>query len=123
MSTPTGSTQQSSTATYSQAIESLNNAKTQMTTIQGQVEAAKADLQARYGGEDGRAYARVMETWLSEVDRIKSTCDAMQNQLTNSMHLSDKTQLNNLETVHGQTRLSALGSPAENNAFSTMTGN
>jgi uncharacterized protein YukE len=121
MSTPNGQ-QASSTATYSQAIQSLESAKSQMNTIQGQVQQAKADLQVRYQGPDGQAYARVMDTWLEEVDRIKRTCEAMENQLGNSMQQSNKVQGDNLQAVSNQGNLTPFGSGVESGAYTAMTG-
>lgn len=121
MSTPIGQ-QQSSTATYNQAIQSLENAKSRMTTIQGQVQEAKANLQSHYQGPDGQAYSQVMDVWLSEVDRIKSTCDAMTNQLTTSMQTSNRTQSANLQSVASQAKLTPFGSATESGAYTAMTG-
>ncbi|MEU0949406.1 WXG100 family type VII secretion target [Streptomyces canus] len=109
MSTPAGNMQQSSTATYTQAIETLEQAKNHMTTIQGQVLDAKSNLQSRYSGADGQAYSQVMQTWLEEVDRIKNTCEAMQNQLGNSMQASSGTQSENLQAVYDQGKLTPFG--------------
>ncbi|GAB1340697.1 hypothetical protein ACE1SV_72870 [Streptomyces sp. E-15] len=124
MSTPTnGRLQESSTATYSQAISSLEGARSQMTLIQGEVQQAKATLQAHYQGEDGRAYARVMDTWLSEVDRIKRTCEAMENQLGNSMQSSNSAQAGAQQAiVDGDGHLTAFGSDVENGTYTAMRG-
>lgn len=121
MSTPSGQ-QQSATKTYSQAIEMLEDAKTHMATIQGQVQEAKAVLQSRYQGPDGRAYSQVMDTWLAEVDRIKSTCEAMQNQLGNSMQSSNNVQGANLEAVYNQGRLTPFGSSVADGVYTDLTG-
>lgn len=121
MSTPAGQ-QQSSTATYGQAIQALEDAKTEMNTIQGQVLEAKAALQVRYQGPDGQAYSQVMDTWLAEVDRIKSTCDAMENELGISMQSSNNVQQQNLQAVSDQGKLTAFGSAVESGAYKAMTG-
>ncbi|MER5699810.1 hypothetical protein ABT255_52735 [Streptomyces mirabilis] len=120
MSTPSGQMQHSSTATYSHAIQVLESAKTQMTAIRGQVEEAKATLSAHYGGPDGQAYAQVMETWCQEVDRIMNTCEAMQNQLGNSMQSNNKVQSGNLQAVYNQGRLTPFGSQVESGAYTAM---
>ncbi|MFF5408534.1 hypothetical protein ACFY8K_37525 [Streptomyces misionensis] len=122
MSTPAGR-QQSSTATYSQAIRNLEHARTRMSTIQQQVQEAKTTLQAHYQGPDGQAYSQVMDTWLGEVDRIKSTCEAMENQLGNSMRSSNAAQSHGLDAVVGQGRLSALGGSVAGGAYAAMNGN
>ncbi|MFG2631468.1 hypothetical protein [Streptomyces sp. NPDC048473] len=121
MSTPAGQ-QQSSTATYSQATQALEGANTEMSTIQGQVEQAKAVLQTNYQGPDGHAYAQVMDTWLAEVDRIKHTCNAMEHQLQNSMQSSNTTQATNEQAVANQGKMTVFGSAAESGAYSAMTG-
>ncbi|MFD8810915.1 hypothetical protein ACFV23_05345 [Streptomyces sp. NPDC059627] len=121
MSTP-GNMQESSKKTYTDAITLLGDARTKMTTVQSQVQDAAADLQARYQGADGQAYAQVMKIWLEEVDRIKHTCMAMENQLTNSMNNSENTQSGNLDLALGQKNLSAFGlSPASDAVFSQLT--
>ncbi|MGW0876562.1 hypothetical protein ACWD3J_39985 [Streptomyces sp. NPDC002755] len=125
-----GQFQQSSTATYNQAIQLLEGAQTQMTQIQGQVTTAKANLQSRYGGVDGQAYSEVMRTWLEEVDRIKSTCEAMQNQLNISLRRSAGAQSGALDAVHSQGRLTPFaggaggggGAPAGDGAYAAMMG-
>ncbi|MFM9498996.1 hypothetical protein ACKI1Q_36015 [Streptomyces galilaeus] len=122
MSTPSNQTQQSSTATYGQAITSLEHAKTRMNTIKGQVQMAKADLQARYQGPDGLAYSRVMDTWLGEVDRIQRTCDALENQLGNSMQSSNRTQSGVLQAVVDEGRLTAFGSSLAGDTYTAMQG-
>ncbi|MCX5355741.1 hypothetical protein [Streptomyces mirabilis] len=125
MSTPpaNGRLQESSTATYGQAISSLESARSQMTLIQGDVQQAKATLQAHYQGEDGRAYARVMDTWLNEVDRIKRTCEAMENQLGNSMQSSNSAQAGAHQAiVDGDGHLTAFGSDVENGTYNAMHG-
>jgi uncharacterized protein YukE len=122
VSTPSDQTQQSSTATYSQAIQSLEHAKTRMNTIKGQVQMAKADLQVRYQGPDGQAYARVMDTWLGEVDRIERTCDALENQLGNSMQTSNRTQSGALQAVVDGGRLTAFGGSLAGDTYSAMQG-
>lgn len=121
MSTPAGR-QQSSTATYSQAINNLENARSRMTTIQQQVQEAKTTLQAHYQGPDGQAYSQVMDTWLNEVDRIKRTCEAMENQLGNSMQSSNSAQGSVLNAVVDQGRLTAFGSSVAGGAYSAMNG-
>ncbi|MFE6894441.1 hypothetical protein [Streptomyces sp. NPDC057694] len=123
MSTPPSGRQQSSTATYNQAITSLENARSRMTTIQGQVQDAKTTLQAHYQGPDGQAYSQVMDTWLSEVDRIKRTCEAMENQLGVSMQSSNKAQGSVLDAVVDQGRLTPFGSSVASGAYSAMNGN
>ncbi|KPI20819.1 hypothetical protein OK006_9445 [Actinobacteria bacterium OK006] len=122
VSTPSGQAQQSSTATYSQAIRSLEHAKTRMNTIKGQVQMAKADLQVRYQGPDGQAYSRVMDTWLGEVDRIERTCDALENQLGNSMQTSNRTQSGVLQAVVDDGRLTAFGGSLAGDTYSAMQG-
>ncbi|MGW3284590.1 WXG100 family type VII secretion target [Streptomyces sp. NPDC001002] len=117
---PSGNLQESSTRTYSNAISFLEDARTRMTTIQGQVSDAAATLHTNYQGADGQAYAQVMATWSSEVDRIKNTCMAMENQLRNSMTSSNKTQSHNNDMVNSQLNLSVTGSPGDN-VYSTLT--
>lgn len=113
--------QQSSTATYSQAIQILEHARGQMTAIQGQVQAAKATLQSHYAGPDGQAYSQVMQTWLEEVDRIKNTCAAMENQLGNSMQADNRVQSANYQAVVDQGKLTPYGNSVENGAYNAMT--
>ncbi|MER7183285.1 hypothetical protein ABT404_28085 [Streptomyces hyaluromycini] len=115
-----GNLQESSTKTYSNAISLLEDARTQMTTIQGQVADAAATLHTNYQGADGQAYAQVMATWSAEVDRIKNTCMAMENQLRTSMTSSNNTQNNNENLVRLQQNLSAIGSPSDS-VYSTLT--
>ncbi|MFF9488135.1 hypothetical protein [Streptomyces sp. NPDC014676] len=93
-----------------------------MTKIQGQVETAKATLQTNYQGPDGHAYARVMETWLSEVDRIKRTCEAMENQLGFSMQASNNAQAGAMEEVVAGGKLTAFGNDVQNDAYNAMSG-
>jgi hypothetical protein len=114
--------QQSSTATYGQAIQSLENARARMTAIQAQVQQAKAALQTQYQGPDGHAYAQVMDTWLAEVDRIKQTCEAMENQLGNSMQASNKVQSSNYQAVVNQGKLTPFGNSVEHGTYAAMTG-
>lgn len=122
MSTPTGQQQQSSTATYSQAIQYLENARSRMTQVQMQVQDAKVSLQSHYQGPDGQAYSNVMDTWLSEVDRIKATCQAMENQLSNSMQASNNVQGHNFDAVLNQAKLNPFGGSVGNGAYNVMTG-
>jgi uncharacterized protein YukE len=123
MSTPSGSLQQSSTATYSQAVSYLENARTQMSQIQSSVSEQVSALTAAYGGVDGQAYTQVMKTWLEEVDRIKATCEAMENQLNNSLVASNKAQGDNEQAVQQQQQLQASithGSVSDG-VYSSMT--
>ncbi|MGC0379694.1 hypothetical protein [Streptomyces sp. SAI-229] len=122
MSTPSGTQQQSSSATYDLAIKSLETARSNMTKIQGQVETAKATLQTNYQGPDGHAYARVMETWLSEVDRIKRTCEAMENQLGFSMQASNNVQAGAMDAVVSDGQLTAFGGDVQNDTYNAMSG-
>ncbi|MYS21406.1 hypothetical protein GA0115240_13004 [Streptomyces sp. DvalAA-14] len=121
MSTPSGNLQQSSTATYSQAVQSLENARSRMTAVQGQVRDAAATLSSHYQGPDGQAYAQVMNTWLSEVDRIKATCEAMEDQLDNSLQASNKAQSDNLGAVQQQSHLSITHGSTSDGVYSAMT--
>jgi uncharacterized protein YukE len=114
MSTPAGNLQQSSSATYNQAIQSLRNADTQMAQVQAQVDEAKATLQSNYGGSDGQAYAQVMTSWLQEVDRIRNTCEAMENQLFTSMGSANKAQGMSIDEISAQGKLSATAEGAFN---------
>jgi len=122
MSTPSGQQQTSSTATYSQAIQSLETARSSLTAQQATVQDAKTVLQSHYQGPDGQAYANVMDTWLQEVDRIKQTCEAMENQLGNSMQADNKVQSSNFQAVVDQGKLTAFGSSVENNTYAALTG-
>lgn len=123
MSTPSGSLQQSSTATYSQAVNYLETARSQMTQIQSQVSEEVSALAAKYGGVDGQGYTQVMKTWLEEVDRIKATCEAMENQLNNSMVASNKTQSANEQAVQQQQQVqsSITHGSVSNGVYSSMT--
>ncbi|MFQ6144470.1 hypothetical protein ACLMNJ_15545 [Streptomyces seoulensis] len=112
----------SSTATYGQAISSLEDARSSMTTIQSTVSDAKAALQAAYQGADGKAYAHVMETWLQEVDRIKNTCIAMENQLGFSAQSSGKAQANALQHVVDNGKLTPFGQSLEEHTYNAMSG-
>lgn len=120
MSTPTGNLQQSSTATYGTAIQYLENARNRMTAIQAQVADAAATLSSHYGGPDGQAYAQVMATWSNEVDRIKATCEAMENQLNTSMATSNKAQSAGIDVVQQQGGLT-IDSGVSDNVFTTLT--
>jgi hypothetical protein len=121
MSTPSGNLQQSSTATYSQAVQYLETARSRMTAVQGQVADAAATLAANYGGVDGQAYAQVMATWSSEVDRIKATCEAMENQLDNSLQASNKTQSDNSGLVQQQSHLSITHGSVSDGVYGALT--
>ncbi|MFC4035939.1 hypothetical protein ACFO3J_31415 [Streptomyces polygonati] len=121
MSTPSGNLQQSSTATYSQAVQFLENARSRMTAVQGQVRDAASSLSSHYQGPDGQAYAQVMATWLSEVDRIKATCEAMEDQLDNSLMASNKTQSDNMGAVQQQSHLSITHGSTSDGVYSAMT--
>jgi hypothetical protein len=121
MSTPSGNLQQSSTATYSQAVQYLEGARSRMTAVQGQVADAAATLSAHYQGPDGQAYAQVMANWSAEVDRIKATCEAMENQLDNSMMASNKTQSDSMGAVQQQGHLSISHGSTSDGVYSTLT--
>ncbi|MET8566294.1 hypothetical protein ABZV75_39185 [Streptomyces flaveolus] len=94
MSTPADIShkQQSSTATYNHAISLLEGARSSLIQVRRDVETEKNTLQANYGGEDGRAYAQVMATWMQEVERIEHTCRAMEHQLESSAGTSNRAQ-------------------------------
>ncbi|WP_177246579.1 hypothetical protein [Actinacidiphila alni] len=98
----------------------MQNANQRIQSIQSQVEEAKSRLATAYQGADGQAYAQVMNTWLEEVDRIKMTCEAMQNQLGNSMQANNNVQSNNYQAVADQFKLTSFGSSVENGAYSAM---
>lgn len=121
MSTPSGNLQQSSTSTYGTAIQYLEAARSRMTAIQGQVADAAATLSSHYGGADGQAYAQVMAIWSSEVDRIKATCEAMENQLQTSMVNSNKAQGAGVDAVRQQSRLSIAPGAVSDSVFSSLT--
>jgi hypothetical protein len=121
MSTPSGNLQQSSTATYSQAVQYLEGARSRMTAVQGQVADAAATLSAHYQGPDGQAYAQVMANWSAEVDRIKATCEAMENQLDNSMMASNKTQSDSMGAVQQQSHLSISHGSTSDGVYSMLT--
>ncbi|MFI5635345.1 hypothetical protein ACIA8E_39580 [Streptomyces sp. NPDC051664] len=70
-----------------------------MTASQGRVQDSVAALSSNYQGEDGHAYQQVMETWLGEVDRIKATCEAMENHLNESAAASGKANAGALEKL------------------------
>jgi hypothetical protein len=121
MSTPSGSLQQSSTATYSQAVQYLENARTQMTQIQGQVADSAATLGTNYQGPDGQAYAQVMANWSAEVDRIKATCEAMENQLDNSLMASNKSQSDASGAVQQAAHLSITHGSTSDGVYGALT--
>ncbi|CAM5491553.1 hypothetical protein [Streptomyces fumanus] len=125
MSTPadTGQQQHSSTATYDQAISLLEGARSSLTAIQDQVRTAKQTLQVHYQGPDGHAYANVMQTWLDEVNRIKSTCAAMENQLGISMQSANNVQAGAMQAVvDSGGNLTGFGSSIENDTYNVMQG-
>jgi hypothetical protein len=121
MSTPSASTQQSSTATYSQAVSYLEAARSKMTTVQQQVADAAATLSSHYQGADGQAYAEVMATWSAEVDRIKATCEAMEDQLDNSLQASNKTQSDNLGAVQQASHLTITHGSVSDGVYGALT--
>ncbi|HEY5834689.1 hypothetical protein [Streptomyces sp.] len=122
MALASGQQQQSSTATYGQAIQSLENARDRITAIQGQVQQAKAALQTQYQGPDGHAYAQVMDTWLQETERIKGTCAAMENELGISLQASNNVQASNYQAVVDQGKLTSFGGSVEHGTYSALTG-
>ncbi|WP_329133369.1 hypothetical protein OG552_15720 [Streptomyces sp. NBC_01476] len=121
MSTPSGNLQQSSTATYATAVQYLEGARSQMAAVQGQVADAAATLSAHYQGPDGHAYAQVMANWSAEVDRIKATCEAMENQLDNSLMASNKTQSDNSGAVQQAGHLSISHGSVSDGVYSSLT--
>lgn len=121
MSTPSGTTQQSSTATYSQAVSYLETARSKMTAVQQQVADAAATLSTHYQGPDGQAYAQVMAAWSAEVDRIKATCEAMENQLDTSLQASNKTQSDNLGAVQQAGHLSITHGSVSDGVYGALT--
>jgi hypothetical protein len=122
MSTPAGNMQQSSTATYSQAVQFLESARSKMTAVQGQVADAAATLSGHYQGPDGQAYAQVMANWSAEVDRIKATCEAMENQLDNSMQASNRAQSDNMGAVQQTGHLSITHGSVSDGVYSALSG-
>ncbi|MGW0792667.1 hypothetical protein ACWD04_31735 [Streptomyces sp. NPDC002911] len=106
MTTPPPTQQQSSTATYNRAIETLENAQTRLTSIRHEVSTSKQSLAVSYQGPDGAAFQSVMNQWLNGEEFIRGKCQQLINSLESSMGTSSKAQGAAQEAVASQTHLS-----------------
>ncbi|MFI2378020.1 hypothetical protein ACH5AO_23600 [Streptomyces sp. NPDC018964] len=102
MSTPPPTFQQSSTATYNTAIQSLEAAQHKLVAIAQEVQGEKATLATSYQGEDGQMYQRVLDQWLRGEEYIHGKCQELIDALTTTMSSSGKAQSGNTEVVNAQ---------------------
>ncbi|MCF2131845.1 hypothetical protein L1I79_36305 [Strepomyces sp. STD 3.1] len=102
MSTPPPTLQQSSTATYSTAIQSLEGAQGKLILIAQDVQNEKAALATSYQGEDGQMFQQVLDQWLRGEDYIYRKCQDLIDALTATMSRSGKTQGGNVQLVTSQ---------------------
>ncbi|WFB88506.1 MULTISPECIES: hypothetical protein [Streptomyces] len=103
MSTPPPTLQQSSTATYNSAIQSLEGAQGKLVLLAQEVQGEKATLATSYQGEDGQMFQQVLDQWLRGEEYIHRKCQDLIDALTTTMKASGKAQGGNVHLVMNET--------------------
>ncbi|MFF3503296.1 hypothetical protein [Streptomyces sp. NPDC003247] len=96
----TSGNQQSSTdKTYIDSIQFLEDARTALSSIKGQVNDERMVLAGGYAGEDGTAFQRKLDDWLNEIEKIRGTCMKMENTLNENRQSSNRATQHNVTSV------------------------